>query len=213
MKNILNTSEIWQYWHIGNDLKKVLETSSNVILPQNRDELINLSTNGKDNSTYEVFYDVDGKGKVAEATVVRCKNGIAVNYMDPYMRRRDPNCMVVNNIAMTDKITFKERFQKDFDPLRQETLDWLASNELILVPFMAGGIKYGYPALMVAPKNAAFFAASIYDLQGMIQLDKLEKDFEPMAIIYVAPPFRHTHFEGKQVVVHNKQSKVHEVFS
>ena len=163
MKNILNTSEIWQYWHIGNDLKKVLETSSNVILPQNRDELINLSTNGKDNSTYEVFYDVDGKGKVAEATVVRCKNGIAVNYMDPYMRRRDPNCMVVNNIAMTDKVTFKERFQKDFDPLRQETLDWLASNELILVPFMAGGIKYGYPALMVAPKNAAFlFVRSIF---------------------------------------------------
>ena len=40
-----------------------------------------------------------------------------------------------------------------------------------------------------------------------------ERDFEPKAIIYVAPPFRHSHFEGKQVVVHNQQNSVHEVFS
>lgn len=36
--------------------------------------------------------------------------------------------------------------------------------------------------------------------------------FSPRAIVYVAPPFRHTHFEGKQVVVHNR-SEVHEILS
>src|SRR6185295_11967510 len=33
------------------------------------------------------------------------------------------------------------------------------------------------------------------------------------AVIYVAPPFRHTHYDGKQVVVHNRREKVHELFA
>ena len=37
--------------------------------------------------------------------------------------------------------------------------------------------------------------------------------FVPRAIIYVAPPFRHTHFEGKQVCVHNRLDNCHEIFS
>ena len=213
MENLLTSNKVWQHWHISDELKQLLDKSSNVILPEKRDELIELSTNGKENLTYKVVYNVEGKGEVTEAEVIRCKNGIAVNYTEAYMRRRDPNCMVVNNIEMTDKVTFQERFNKEFEPLRKETFDWLSDNEIIIVPFMAGGTEYGYPALMVAPKNAAFFAASIYDLQGMIPTDKLERDFEPKAIIYVAPPFRHSHFEGKQVVVHNQQNSVHEVFS
>ena len=176
----------WREWHIAEELQYVLERSKNVIIQKKRDELIELSLGSKDNYTYDVEYEVPGKGKVVEAHVTRCKNGIAVNYPDPYMRRRDPNCMVVNNIENTDKTTFKERFGHDFDGLRKETLDWLSAHEIILVPFMAGGTQYGYPALMMAPKNAAFFAASIYDLQGMIPYDKLEKDFEPRAIIYWA---------------------------
>ena len=213
MSKTLMTEKVWQSWNISKELKEIFDKSSNVILPKNRDELIELSVGGKDNLTYNVEYPVEGQGNVVEATVTKCKNGIGINYPDPYMRRRDPDCMVVNNIAMTDKVTFKERFSKEFDGIRKETLEWLASNEIILVPFMAGGNEYGYPALMVAPKNAAFFAASIYDLQGVIPNDKLEKDFAPTAIIYVAPPFRHTHFDGKQVVVHNQQGTVHEVFS
>ena len=213
MENLLTSNKVWQHWHISDELKQLLDKSSNVILPEKRDELIELSTNGKENLTYKVVYNVEGKGEVTEAEVIRCKNGIAVNYTEAYMRRRDPNCMVVNNIEMTDKVTFQERFNKEFEPLRKETFDWLSDNEIIIVPFKAGGTEYEYQAKKVAPKNAAFFAASIYDLQGMIPTDKLERDFEPKAIIYVAPPFRHSHFEGKQVVVHNQQNSVHEVFS
>lgn len=75
------------------------------------------------------------------------------------MRRRDPNCMVVNNIEMTDKVTFQERFNKEFEPLRKETFDWLSDNEIIIVPFMAGGTEYGYPALMVAPKKRSILCS------------------------------------------------------
>ena len=213
MENTLSQSKIWQGWHISDDLMEVFNSSKGVIVPESRTELMEMAVGGKDNVVFDVAYDTGAKGTILEATVTKCKNGIAVNYPDPYMRRRDPNCMVVNNIAMTDKILFEDRFNKKFSSIRTETLNWLASNELILVPFMAGGAKYGYPALMVAPKNAAFFAASIYDLQGMIPVDKIERHFEPKAIIYVAPPFRHTHFGGKQVVVHNNQNSIHEVFS
>ena len=78
---------------------------------------------------------------------------------------------------------------------------------------MAGGDMYGYEALLVCPKNAAFFAAGLADLQGFLSIDEVEAGFTPRAIVFVAPPFRHTHFEGKQVVVHNRTDLVHEVFS
>ena len=111
MENIIIQEKEWKHWHISDDLKALFEKSSNVILPDTRDELIDLSVGGKGNKTYKVGYEIEGKGFVVEADVVRCKNGIAINYPDPYMRRRDPNCMVVNNIEMTDKITYKERFK------------------------------------------------------------------------------------------------------
>ena len=55
---------------------------------------------------FEVAYDVPGRGRVAEATVAKCKNGLAVNYAEPYMRRRDPNCMVVGDAKPTDKESY-----------------------------------------------------------------------------------------------------------
>ncbi len=50
-------------------------------------------------------------------------------------------------------------------------------------------------------------------LQGIIPYDALPAGFGPRAIVYVVPPFRHTHFGGKQVVVHNRQPHLHEMFS
>ena len=35
----------------------------------------------------------------------------------------------------------------------------------------------------------------------------------PRAIIYVAPVFRYTHFQGKQVVALNRRDGLHELFS
>ena len=157
MENTLSQSKIWQGWHIADDLMNVFNKCKNVIVPESRNELMEMSVGGKNNVVFEVYYETGTKGRILEATVTKCKNGIAVNYPDPYMRRRDPNCMVVNNIAMTDKILFEDRFNKKFASIRTETLDWLAENELILVPFMAGGPKYGYPALMVAPKKRRIF--------------------------------------------------------
>jgi hypothetical protein len=184
-----------------------------VIIPENREHLLNLIfAEGTTSGT--VAYEVPDMGRVIEATVARCKNGVAVNYADVYMRRRDPECMVIADEKDTDKVRYHERYGKEFAPLRQQSLEWLAEQgTLIMMPFIAGNRKIGYPALVVAPVNAAFFVAGLADLQAFIPRDEIPDDFKPTAIIYVAPPFRHTHFSGKQVVVHNRLKDMHELFS
>ena len=71
----------------------------------------------------------------------------------------------------------------------------------------------GCDALVIAPANAGFFALGLAQLQGIIPLSELPASYKPRAVIYVAPPFRHTHFEGKQVVAHNRTEDLHELFS
>lgn len=188
--------------------------SKTLIFPETRKELQELSMCGTDEDTYVVEYDVKDHGKIVEATVTKCKNGLSVNYTDIYMRRRDPDCLVVADNHDTDKARYFERYGEDFTDLRNQTFEWLNQREtLIIVPFMAGGINLGYPALLIAPENAGFFAAGLADLQGFIPKSQIPDNFKPVAIIFLAPTFRHTHFKGEQVVVHNRTDEVHELFS
>ena len=129
------------------------------------------------------------------------------------MRRRDPDCMRIGDELPSDKPYFIDRYGYPFSKLRQETMDWLSNQQLIMLPFKAGGKHYGYNSLMICPVNAAFFALSLANMQGFMSIYDVPEIFDPRAIIYVAPPFRHTHFEGKQVVVHQRSEKLHEVFS
>lgn len=199
-------------FQLPTDIQQVLEKVS-VIIPESREHLLKLIF-PENSSATEVVYDVPGQGSVAEATVARCKNGISVNYVDAYMRRRDPECMVIADDKETDKTRYSARYHTDFAPLRQETLDWLAAQgELIVMPFISGNRQIGYPSLIIAPVNAAFFVAALADLQVFVAPDEIAEKIQPKAIIYVAPPFRHTHFGGKQVVVHNRLPEIHELFS
>lgn len=164
---------------------------------------------------YTVGYDVDGQF-VAEARVCRVRNGVSANYLDPYMRRRDPNCMVIADDRATDKTTYESRFGESFESLRQETFEWLKTQDLACFFFDAGLPGKGLPAVVICPANAAFFAFGLAELQGIVPLEKIREmgdDYFHSAIIYIAPPFRHTHFDGKQVVVHNRREELHELFS
>lgn len=195
-------------------VRVLAEKAPSVTVPRSLDELRELAVRDADErGWHEVAYEVPGKGRIAEAQACRVKNGIAANYFEPYMRRRDPDCMVIGDERPTDKPTFKARYGRSFDPLRDETLEWLATQPLAMFPFLAGISGKGRPAMVVAPDNAGFFALGLAMLQGMLTPDEVPEDFVPGAIIYVAPPFRHTHFEGKQVVVHNRRDDVHELFS
>lgn len=212
----MNTESIINKFLLPSELEKVLKNGkSRIIIPKDRDEILDLAMGGAENMTYDVTYDINGKS-VREVYMTRCKNGVVANYEDPSMRKRDANAMVIGDEHPTDKPTYQERFGEKFDQTRTETFEWLANQEeLILMPFYAGNehLELGYPALVVCPANAAFFCAALADLQGYIPASKIPNGFKPRAVVYVAPPFRNTHFEGKQVVVHNRRFDLHEVFS
>jgi hypothetical protein len=200
--------------HLPREIHDLLLESKSITTFDSREELLELSLAGKNSTLFEVKYTIPETTKeVTEAVVLRCKNGIVVNYPDPYMRRRDPNSMVIGDEKETDKPTFEKKYGKPFDDLRTQTLNWLKSQDLLIMPFVSGDESLDYYSLLIAPKNAAFFALMLGDIQGFIPFSKLPKNFKPIAIVYVAPTFRYTHFEGKQVVVHNRLSHMHEVFS
>lgn len=195
------------------EIQNVLSQAPGIVVPESREQLLELAIGQKGNDLFEVSYLVPGKGIVVEATVARCNNGLVVNYTDPYMRRRDPDCMFIGDDGDTDKPRVKDHFNMDFASLRTEALKWLAQQELIVMPFMVGVKELGYGALLIAPQNAGFFAGGLADLQGFVPAGELPDSFTPQAIIYLAPTFRHTHFGGKQVVVHNRLDHLYEVFS
>ena len=203
----------WQKMKLPTDVRELLEGREDIIVPATREQLLELSLGEKYQKTFQVAYDVKGKGPIVEADVVRCKNGISINYKEMYMRRRDPNSMVIADHKPTDKRRYKDEYGVEFDEVRKETFEWLDEQELIVMPFLAGGSQMGYEAVMIGPKNAACFALALADLQAFVPEEELRDGFTPKAVIYVAPPFRHTHFDGKQVVVHNRLDDVHEVFS
>ncbi|MHC1748718.1 MAG: DUF4914 family protein [Cellulosilyticaceae bacterium] len=197
---------------LSEEIKVLIANAKSVTVPKDRNEILEMAMGGQ-KDTFEVGYAVSGKGFVTEANVVKCKNGLAVNYMDMYMRRRDPNCMLIADTKATDKTRYDDVFGETFEPLRQDTFTWLKEQDLIVMPFMAGSRTLGYDAILITPKNAAFFAGGLADLQCFIGADDVPQNFEPKAVIYLAPPFRHTHFDGKQVVVHNRLDNMHELFS
>lgn len=163
---------------------------------------------------YTVGYD-GNDGFIPEAKVCRVRNGISANYLEPYMRRRDPDCMLIADDRATDKPTYEDRFGTDFELVRQETFAWLKTQDLACFFFDAGRGGKGIPAVAICPANAGFFALGLAMLQGIVPIEEIEKkeDYFHRAIIYIAPPFRHSHFGGRQVVVHNRREELHELYS
>lgn len=200
-------------FNIPSEFEELINEAPSVTVAKNVDELVNLAVGGKEGMSYDVIYDLPDGEKKHEAIVHRVKNGIAANYTEAYMRRRDPNCMVIADDLPTDKTTYKSRFGEDFDALRKETFDWLKKQDLAMFFFTAGRAGMGYSTVAVIPANAGFFGLGLALLQGILNPDELGEDFKPTAFIYTAPPFRHTHFDGKQVVVHNRQPGNYEMFS
>ena len=162
--------------------------------------------------SYAVKYDVPGRGEVTEAIVQRVRNGIAANYLEPYMRRRDPDTMAIADDKPTDKNRFRDKYGFEFPGLREATFDWLAAQELAVFFYYAGRCDIGSLGIAIAPANAGFFAMGLSMLQQIVAVDDLPSGSAIRSAIFVAPTFRHTHFDGKQVVVHNRTESVHELY-
>lgn len=195
------------------EARAILDAAPSVTLARSTADLVQLAVRDARDGWHEVAYDVPGKGRVVEARVCRARNGIAANYLEPYMRRRDPDCMVIGDTRPTDKPTYETAFGAPFAPVREATFAWLKTQSLAVFPFYAGMPGKGTHSVVIAPDNAGFFALGLALLQGIIAPEDVPADFNPRAVIYVAPPFRHTHFGGKQIVVHNRLDSGHELFS
>lgn len=222
----INFRENWRSLKLPQDLVNLLSQAKSFQVAEKREDILDWAL-GRDAGTTEwsspsrddlgkhiVSFDVLGKGNVVEAEVVKARNGLSINYVEAYMRRRDPDAMVIADNDPTDKPTFQARFGKPFTELRQATLEWLAQQDLVVLPFWAGPTELGYGSILVCPRNASFFVGGLADLQGCIPNSQVPDDFTIAgAMILVAPPFRHTHFDGKQIVVHNRTPNYQEIFS
>ncbi|MCF8381120.1 MAG: DUF4914 family protein [Bacteroidales bacterium] len=198
---------------ISEEITDLLYNAKSVKLFNTHEELIEASTLGSESGLFEVRYDIPGKGLYTEAIIHKVKNGISANYTEAYMRRRDPNTMVIADNKPTDKVKFTDRFGYDFAGLKKETYDWLKAQDLSVFFYFAGRDKIGSWGIAIVPENAGFFALGLAMLQKLVHIDDLPNKTHIDSVIYVAPPFRHTHFEGKQIVVHNRLEDIHEVYS
>ncbi|HME54537.1 MAG TPA: DUF4914 family protein [Candidatus Lokiarchaeia archaeon] len=198
---------------LPDDVADLVRNAKSCTIVSTEKELYDLSCpEVNENGVFEVAYDVPDVGRVVEATVVRARNGIVINYMEPYMRRRDPDCLVMADDLPTDKPRFIDRYNKEFSEVRRRTLDWLKEQDLLVYFIHAGGVITGMDGMVVLPTNTACFGFTLALLQGIIDASTLPDNYQPKAAIYVAPPFRGTDFDGKQVVVHSR-GDFYEMFS
>ena len=204
----------WTKMNLPPHVEEILAAAPSVTVAFSIDELVELAIKdaGPD-GVHRVGYDLPSGEHKPEAEVVRVRNGVSANYLEAYMRRRDPDCMVIGDDRPTNKPTFDERFGKPFAGVREETFGWLKTQPLAMFAFTAGVGDDGLLAIAIVPENAGFFALGLAMLQGILPEDQIPENTEPRALVYGAPPFRHTHFQGKQVVVHDRSDERHELFS
>ena len=208
-----NMDRDWRKYNPPSDAAGVLAGCPSLLIATGIEELCDIACGGPYSDHFEVAFELAEGSQVVEATVARVRNGVLANYTEPYMRRRDPDCMVIADDLPTDKPTFQERYGMDFGPVRAQTLEWLKSRPLAMYGFVAGQRGMGMDSIVICPANTGFFALGLGLLQGILPYDEVPPDFRPELVIYVAPPFRHTLFGGKQVVVHNRQKDVYELYS
>lgn len=207
-----NKSLFLENIYLTNELSSLLKSARSVSVVFDLKKLEDLSAPLK-NQFFDVAYTLPDGKVVKEVYVTNVKNGVVANYYEDYMRRRDPDTMLIGDDLPTDKPTYKDVFKKDFSTLRKETLDWIKDQELIVVPFIAGNDEYGVKSIAIIPKNAAFFGFGLALLQGIENPNNSIGGFDPKCFVFIAPPFRHTHFSGKQVVVHARSKENYEIFS
>ena len=100
----------WEAFKVTGRCASFAQFAPSVTFAESIDQLIDMACGGPDSDRYEVAYDVPGHGRVVEAKVVRVRNGVSANYLDPYMRRRDPDCLIIGDDSPSDKPRFRDLF-------------------------------------------------------------------------------------------------------
>ena len=124
MNHTLDFEAHWRQFELPGHIEQILDACPSCLFPKSRAEILDLAMGNSDAPVYEVAYDVPGKGP-SQATVTRCTNGLAVNYIDPYMRSAT---RTVWSSPTTKKPTSRFRIASapPLRPLRDDTFKWLA---------------------------------------------------------------------------------------
>src|SRR5579859_495779 len=136
-ERVLDFQSCWSEMDLPPHVLEVLAAAPLVQVPENRPQLLDWALgrptgttdwrlgNREDHGVYQAIFHVPGKlnglGRIVEAVVTKARNGLAINFPDPAMRRRDPDAMVIGDALPTDKPTYDQRFGESFDKTRQQT--------------------------------------------------------------------------------------------
>src|SRR3974390_1043734 len=140
----------WAELDLPPNVREVLSAAPLIQTPETRQQLLDWALgrstgetdwtlgNRDDHGQYEAVFQTPGFGRITEAIITKARNGLAINFPEPAMRRRDPDAMVIGDSLPTDKPTYEERCGEPFDKTRRQTLDWLKTQELVALPVYAG---------------------------------------------------------------------------
>ena len=100
--------QYFEKFDLAPEVTAALKKCKCIAYAETKEELEEMAYGPTHTSRYDVVYPIEGNGTVKEAEVVRCKNGCVVNFMEDYMRRRDPNSMAIGDDLPSDKPRFKD---------------------------------------------------------------------------------------------------------
>ncbi|MCB0322989.1 MAG: DUF4914 family protein [Bdellovibrionales bacterium] len=153
---------------------------------------------------------------IDEGEVVRAMHDtIAFNFTDVTCRKRQAGATMVCQAdeLPSNKDYVGQRFNLDFEQTRRDAFSLLARKKLATVAYEAGAPGHTIKVLAVCDQEHAFLAYHGSLLQRIVEPEDVGPEWQPDAIIYVVPEFRHSHFDGKQAVVHRRKDGVHEMWS
>jgi len=97
----------WAELKLPESVREVLNAAPLVQTPETRAQLMDWALgrssgdtdwtlgNRDDHGQYEAVFQAPGAGRIVEAVITKARNGLAINFPDPAMRRRDPDAMVI----------------------------------------------------------------------------------------------------------------------
>ncbi len=109
----------WAELDLPEAVREVLSAAPLVQTPETRAQLMDWALgrssgdtdwtlgNRDDHGQYEAVFQAPGAGRIVEAVITKARNGLAINFPDPSMRRRDPDAMVIGDNLPTDKPTYR----------------------------------------------------------------------------------------------------------
>ena len=102
---VVDFQSSWAELELPAHVREVLSAAPLVQTPETRRQLLDWALgratgetdwtlgNRDDHGQYETVFQVPGAGRVTEAVITKARNGLAINFPDPAMRRRDTEAM------------------------------------------------------------------------------------------------------------------------